>query len=110
MSFVTREEVKAALRILPDENDDDALLDGLIEAATGAVVRYLKSAADQYLDSGGSVPSGVEIPGVIKTATIMLVGYLFRNPDQDPDKNFERGYLPAPVTALLYPLRDPALA
>ena len=108
MAFVTLEETKAALRI--DHDDDDTLLSALIEAATGAVINYLKSAADEYLDSGGSVPSGEDIPPVIKTATIILVGYLYRNPDQDPDKDFERGYLPAPVTALLYPLRDPALA
>jgi uncharacterized phage protein (possible DNA packaging) len=108
MTFATLEETKQALRIYHD--DDDSTLNLLIGAATGAVANYLKSAADPYLDSGGSVPSGVDVPPVIKTATIMLVGYLYKNPDQDPDKDFERGYLPAPVTTLLYPLRDPALA
>ena len=108
MAFATLEETKQALRI--DHDDDDDSLDILIQAATGAVANYLKSAADDYLDSGGSVPSGVEVPAVIKTATIMLAGYFYKNPDQDPEKDFERGYLPAPVMALLYPLRDPALA
>ena len=107
-AFVTLDEVKPSLRI--DFDDDDALLSMLIEAATGAVINYLKSAADQYLDSGGEVPSGMEIPAEIRFATIFLVGVMYRSPDQDQDGAFERGYLPMPVTALLYPLRDPALA
>jgi hypothetical protein len=110
MSFATREDVKQALRMLEGEDDDDALIDQIVMAATGAVVNYLKAGADPYLDSGGSVPSGVEVPSVIRSATIILACYLYRNPDQDPEKSFERGYLPAPVAALLYPLRDPALA
>jgi len=107
-AFVTLEATKARLNI--ETSDDDVMLDGMIEAATGAVIGYLKSAADPYLDSGGDVPSGTEVPAVIQTATIMLVGYFYRNRDQDPDGDFERGYLPAPVVSLLYPLRDPALA
>ncbi|WP_412063984.1 head-tail connector protein [Rhizobium sp. SYY.PMSO] len=107
-AFVSLETVKMRLKI--DFADDDALLDGLIDAATDAVINYLKSAAEQYLDSGGSVPSGIDIPPVIQTATVMMVGYLYRNPDQDPDRDFDPGYLPGPVISLLYPLRDPALA
>lgn len=106
--FITLEDLKTRLHV--EHDDDDDLLSGLIEAATGAVITYLKTAADPYLDSGGSVPSGTEIPAVIQTATAMLAGYLYRNPDQDPGHDFEAGYLPAPVKVLLYPLRDPALA
>jgi hypothetical protein len=43
-------------------------------------------------------------------ATILLTGHFYNNPDGDPEHDWEQGYLPRPVTALLYPLRDPALA
>ncbi len=102
--FATLTETKRSLRILETETDDDALLEMLITAASKSVANYLKSSADSLL------PNEAEIPAEVRVATIMLVGYLYRSPDEDPDKYFERGFLPAPVTALLYPLRDPAVA
>lgn len=110
VALTTIGEAKARLHI--DMDDDDGILAGYIEAASAAVIAYLKDQADVLLDldSGGDLPSGAEVPPVIETATIMLVGYFYRNPDGDPDKAFGQGDLPAPVTALLYPLRDPALA
>lgn len=102
--FATLTDTKRSLRMLDTETDDDALLEMLITAASKSVANYLKSSADPLL------PDGAEIPGEVRVATIILVGFLYRSPDQDPDKYFERGYLPAPVTALLYPLRDPAIA
>ncbi|TPJ76197.1 phage gp6-like head-tail connector protein [Mesorhizobium sp. B2-6-3] len=110
VALVTLETVKERLRI--DTTDDDGALSGYIESASAAVINYLKGQAEVLLDldSGGELPSGVEVPPLIATATVILVGYWYRNPDSDPDKDFEMGYLPKPVTALLYPLRDPALA
>ncbi|WP_421367008.1 head-tail connector protein [Agrobacterium tumefaciens] len=102
--FATMDELKASLRILPTETDDDALLSLLLMAASKSVANYLKSAAGPLLAVGADIPPEVVV------STIMLVGYLYRSPDQDPDRYFEPGYLPAPVTALLYPLRDPAVA
>lgn len=107
-AFVSLEYVKRRLRV--DHADDDEVLTDLIESSTDVVINHLKSAADAYLDSGGDVPSGVEIPAAIKTATTMLVGYLYRDPDQDPEKAFGEGELPGPVVVILRPLRDPALA
>lgn len=108
--LVSLDMVKGRLHI--DSDDDDAALLGYIEASSAAVINYLKGRAEELLefDSGGGLVPGSTVPPVIATATIMLVGYLYRNPDQDPDKDFEMGYLPRPVMALLYPLRDPALA
>lgn len=108
--LVSLDMVKARLHI--DSDDDDAALLGYIEASSAAVINYLKGRAEELLelDSGGALVPGSTVPPVIATATIMLVGYLYRNPDQDPDKDFEMGYLPRPVMALLYPMRDPALA
>jgi hypothetical protein len=104
LPFATLEATKASLRMLPDETDDDALLTLLLDAASRSVANYLKSTAEPFMEEDA------EAPAEVKVATIMLVGFLFKNPDQDPERYFERGYLPAPVTALLYPLRDPTVA
>jgi uncharacterized phage protein (predicted DNA packaging) len=108
VALVELEDTKQRLRI--DTDDDDGILTGYIEAASAAVINYLKDQADELLVLEGSPSPEVEVPPVIVTATILLVGYFYRNPDADPDKEFEMGYLPKPVMALLYPLRDPALA
>lgn len=111
LGLVSLQKVKWGLKI--ESSDWDQLLGGVyIPAASRAVINYLKSAADDLLDldSGGNIPAGFSVPEEIQMATIALVGYWFRSPDSDPDKEFEQGYLPRPVTALLYPLRNPALA
>lgn len=110
LALVTLEVVKAAL--LVDTDDDDDTLELLIYAASRSVVKYLKARAEVLLDldSSGEISSGFEVPPEIVVATIFLVGTLYREPDGDAEKAFEQGYLPTPVTALLYPLRDPALA
>lgn len=113
MKLVTLAQVKTRLRI--DSDDADADMEDMIEAASGAVLNYLKSGADYFLDTAGEVivdtdgdPLGV--PAVVQTATLVLVGYFTRYRDENPDGEYEMGYLPKPVMALLYPLRDPALA
>lgn len=110
VQIITLDQVKAALRI--DHTDDDTLLEALIDASTGAVINYLKGQAEVLIpiSSGSSEGDLVTTNPEIQQAAILLVGIWYRNPDGDQEKNFERGYLPAPVTALLYPLRDPALA
>lgn len=108
VQLVSLTEVKHMLKI--DGDDDDATLLLLIGAASGAVINYLKSSADQYLGEDGEVLPGAVVPPEIKTATAVLVGQLMRNPDNDVEGAFERGYLPRTVTSLLYPLRDPACA
>lgn len=109
-SLVSIEQVKTALNIV--SSDDDARLDMLIPAASAAIVNHLKGRADELLglDTGGELPTGVEVPAEIVQATIYMVGVFYRNPDGDPDEAFSNGVLPAPVIALLNPLRDPTLA
>lgn len=109
-SLVSLDIVKKALRVTTD--DDDELLATYILAASAAVISYLKGRAEEVLDldSGGDLVSGSEVPSNIEMATIYMVGHFYREPDSDTDKAFEQGYLPRPVTALLYPFRDPALA
>lgn len=110
VALVTIQQVKQVLRI--DTDDDDAMLGLLIGAASRRVIQHLKgqAAAILDLDSGGDLESGASVPDDVSLATIMLVGYLYRNPDQDPERDFELGKLPLPVKAILYMLRDPALA
>lgn len=94
------EDVKKVFRI--STADDDDLIELLIKAASASVIQHLKGRAQELIGSG-------EVPYPIQMATIILVGYWFRNPDRDPDQEYKQGYLPRPVTAILYPFRDPAL-
>lgn len=111
VALVTLDRVKEALRIDTDD-DDDLLEQMLIPAASKQIIRHLKSRAEEYLDldSGGELVSGAEVPADIEAATVFLVGYWYRNPDSDPDKDYEGDELPRQVKAMLKMLRDPALA
>lgn len=98
MPFATLAETKAA--IVVDFNDDDALIEVMLAAATDAIATYLK------IDPEALDP----VPPVVKVATMIMTGYLYKNRDGNPDNAFPPGYLPVPVTSLLYPLRDPSVA
>lgn len=98
-----------------DGTDDDDVLTALIETASDLVVNYLGAGADAWLDSNGdpyldSNGDALDIPAAVKGAVRYMTGWLYRNRDADPDQAFPAGYLPLPVTAMLYPLRDPTLA
>jgi hypothetical protein len=124
MHYVTLAQAKQHLAM--DHDADDTLIQGLVVAASGAVKAYLKAASayeverdsndDPILDSNGD-PEYVRdtngdkvVMGQVQSAVLILIGHLYKDRDQNPDGAFEQGYLPKPVTALLYPLRDPALA
>lgn len=96
--LATLDQVKQGLRIDEANTDDDALLSLLISAASERIAGYIKT----------DIPDPA--PKAVNVATVMLVGYLYQNTDSDPDKAFDLGTLPYPVTALIYNLRDPALA
>jgi hypothetical protein len=107
MMFITIEEAKRHLRIDDDADVEDVELKAM--AATGAVRNYLKAGADAYFnDSGEVIPAAV--PYVVKAATLLMLGFLYKDRDEDAAGAYEEGYLPRPVTALLYPLRSPAFA
>lgn len=124
MMYVTLERAKAHLGM--DHDEDDTLISAYISAASGAVKNYLKSASayeverdsndDPVLDSNGDPVYARDSNGAkevrleVQQAVLLLIGYFYKNRDENPDNAFAQGYLPAPVTALLYPLRDPALA
>ncbi len=96
-------------------NDEDNKCRLLVQGASQMIVRYLKEAAntflestgEPFLDSNGEAPN---VPGDVKTATLLLAGMLYSNPDGDENKGFSLGNLPACVTAQLYSLRYPSIA
>lgn len=124
MMYVTLARAKQHLNM--DHDLDDVLIDAYIRASSEAVKNYLKSASpydverdsndDPVLDSAGDPIYAVDSNGdkivryAVQAATLLMVGFLYKDRDENPDDEFERGYLPRPVTALLFPLRDPALA
>ena len=124
MMYVTLEQAKHQLQM--DHDDDDTLITSYVNAASKAVKNYLKSASpfeierdahgNLVLDSSGDPIYITDSQGAyivsaeVQQATLLLVGYFYKDRDNNADGAYEQGYLPKPVTALLYPLRDPALA
>lgn len=118
MMLITPEQGNRHLRLDYDLTVP-ALLEELTEAieeASLAVMNYIQgpgidgftdSAGDWFEDSNGYAEN---VPTAVRAATKLMLGYLWRYRDENPDKEFERGYLPAPVTALLTPYRDPSVA
>ena len=116
MMLVTLEEAK--YQLMMDHDQDDPYITLLIQAASAAVVEYLKSGAT-FLDSSGEVPVDSAgdpegVPFQVKAATLILIAEWYKNREAEQDGAIDAqwgfGYLPRPVTALLYPLRDPAMA
>lgn len=122
MMYVTLERGKQHLNM--DHDLDDVLITAYIGAASGAVKNYLKSASpyeverdsndDPILDSSGNPIYVVDssddkvVKYEVQAAVLLMLGFLYKDRDENPDQAFAQGYLPKPVTALLYPLRDPA--
>ena len=102
IELVTLDEAQAHLRI--DNLDDISDLLGKIWAASIIVINHLGVDEDYYADSNGKQ----DPPYQVKAATLLLLGELFKN--REGEGNYEDGRLPAPVRALLGPLRDPVMA
>ena len=104
--------VKQALRV--DTTDDDVILTLMTSAASRRIVRYLKGEAGDLLgiDSPPDSPPNdlTAVQEDIALAVIMLVGYLYKEPDGDEANAFNQGFLPSKVIGLIYDLRVPTLA
>lgn len=123
MMYVTLQRAKQHLNM--DHDLDDPLIEAYIGAASEAVKNYLKSASayeverdsndDPILDNAGDPIYAVDSNGdkivryAVQAATLLQLGFLYKDRDENADGAYDMGYLPKPVTALLYPLRDPAL-
>lgn len=111
--LVSMAQARAHLR--SDDSDDDTDLAMKIMAASAAVVDYLGEYAEDFADADGKVLSGATVPSRVQMATLLTVGYLYRERDGSQDyavpEQFGYGYsLPKGATALLYSLRKPVLA
>lgn len=120
--LVTLEQASDHLR--RDTTDDNADLTLKIMAASNAVINYLKSASPYELerDSSGDIiydSSGKPVPvedssgnpvvlPEVELATLYLIGVYYKDRDGETMKEWQHGYLPFPVTSILYPLRKPA--
>lgn len=105
-------QAKEHLRVDDADNDNDLILK--IHAASAAVLNYIRNGADAFTDSSGepildSNDNPLGIPYEVQAATLLMLGYLYKDRDSDPDKAYEHGYLPMPVMSLLYPWRVPSL-
>lgn len=116
MMLVTLQQASDHLR--RDTTDDDTDLTLKVHAASAAVLNYLGAGAT-FLDSSGAVQTDsngdpVDVPFEVQAATLLLVGEFYKNREGEQGGEIEPshgyGYLPRPVVALLYPLRDPALS
>jgi hypothetical protein len=118
--LVSVADTKARLRITHDAEDAD--LEMMIHGASAAVMNYLGVTEAVFQDSDyasssevvGSSDSesegtGLSVPPEVELAVMVMVGILARDRDGVEMADWEHGYLPKPVIALLYPLRDPAL-
>jgi hypothetical protein len=110
--LVSLQQAKDHLRVDGSADDNDLTLK--IHAASGAVLNYIRNGADAFTDSAGeaivdSNDNPIGIPYEVQAATLLMLGYLYRMRDNNEGGEFEMGYLPKPVTALLYPYRVPSL-
>lgn len=108
--LVSLDQARAHLR--SDTADDDGDLTLKIKAASRAVVTYLKDPS--FADSSGGIPEdssgiAIDVPEDVAIATLMLIGYFYKQRDEDSTKEYESGMLPRPVTALLFPYRVPTI-
>lgn len=104
---ISVDRAKAHLRA---DDDDSNAIQSMLDAAQGAVLNYLKVSDISDLATGSPPVVPDRIYNAVSAAILLQLGYLYRNRDSDPDGEFDRGYLPKPVTSLLFPLRDPACA
>lgn len=113
MNLVTLERAREHLR--SDETYDDAYVEGLIAAASSAVLKYV---GDTFNDTDGVIPLDSDgypdIPEDVKVACLILIGDFYRNREPTPNDpvpdQWGYGYLSRAVVALLYPYRTPTLA
>lgn len=113
MMLVSLEKTKLRLRF--DDAAADPDIELAIQGASRLVLQYIGDKAEGFFDTTGQIAldtNGVatDMPEDIQNATMYLAGWMIRNPDSDPDKSFEMGYLPLPVIAMLYHYRVPTVA
>ncbi|WP_375577112.1 head-tail connector protein [Paracidovorax oryzae] len=103
--LATLDQVKQHLRIDGPDADSDLTLK--LAAASERVALHLNGVSPYLPVVQGAA---AEVRPIVRAAVLLLVGYLYRYPSGDEKKAFDDGRLPAPITALLAPLRRKVLA
>lgn len=111
-TLTTVTAVKNALKI--DGSSEDTHLTLLVSAASQVVIDYLGARVITRTDENDEqetiydiISSPQIIPDWAEIATIILIGYWYRNIDADPDGAFGTTVLPGPIKAILAPYRVP---
>lgn len=124
IALVTLAEARQHLSM--DHTLDDNYIQGLIYAASQAVLNYVgEEGALGWSDTGGAFPSGTTattgdsagplglVPEDVRHAVLLLIGDFYANREPTPtdpvDPQYGYAYLPRAVVALLWPYRLPGL-
>jgi hypothetical protein len=116
VALVSLPQAQDHLRDFYTENEGHIEL--LILAASRACITYLDGGEDSFADSDGQIAqdsNGVpqDVPEDIQAACLLLIGEFYRNRDGEQageiNAQFGYGFLPRPVTALLFPYRSPVV-
>ena len=111
--LVSLQQARAHLR--SDETADDADLELKIMAASAVVADYLGEQVLAFANALGERTPGAAVPARVQMATLLMVGYLYRERDggwaHAAVPPCEAGYALAPAAlALLCTLRKPVVA
>jgi uncharacterized phage protein (predicted DNA packaging) len=104
--LVTLEEAKLHLRIDEDYGDDDLMLK--IKGGSAAILTYIQGSRDSVVTQSGELIAGEPLNRV-KTALLVLLGYLDRNRSGEEEEKLNQGELPFSVSMLIYDLRKPTI-
>jgi hypothetical protein len=104
--FVTLEQAKLHLRIDDDYGDSDLQLK--ISAGSAALLAYIQGSRDKVVSDDGELIEGDELERM-RTALLVLLGYLDRNRGGEEEEKLKHGELPFSVSMLVYDLRRPTI-
>lgn len=106
--IVTLAQAKARTRVDSNDEDDDLAL--MLAGAEAAVLGYLKVESLDELAIGSPAVLPQRVTDVVTNAVLVMFAYMYKDRDNDENREYDMGYLPRPVIAMLYPLRDPSVA
>ncbi|MGA8121322.1 head-tail connector protein [Rouxiella badensis] len=105
--LVTLQEAKDHLRIDEDDGDPDLTLK--IQGASAALLSYIQGSRDLIVNSAGELIEETNELSRMKSALLVLLGYMDRNRGGEEGEKLSQGNLPFAVTMLIYDLRQPSV-
>lgn len=102
IELVTLDEAKMHLRIDEDYGDSDLTLK--IQGGSAALLAYIQGSRDKVVAENGDLIDGEALTRM-KTALLVLLGYLDRNRGGEEEEKLKQGELPWSVSMLIYDLR-----